>query len=73
MPSNEVNKEEICVEIFESLAESIKRGLATEDSRWAEVALKFLKQNGEVNQLPVPGSKVAEIRDSLPFKIAKAN
>lgn len=73
MPSTVNDKEKVCVEIFEALAESIKRGLASEDSRWAEVALKFLKQNGEVNQLPMPGSKVAEIRDSLPFKIAKAN
>lgn len=72
MASNEINKEEIVAEIFERLAESIKSGLLTEDSRWAEVALKFIKQNGEVSQLPIPGSKVAEIRDSLPFKIKQA-
>lgn len=72
MPSTVDNKEQICIEIFESLADAIKKGLQSEDSRWAEVALKFLKQNGEVNQLPVPGSKVSEIRDSLPFKTKQA-
>jgi hypothetical protein len=72
MPSVENSKEEIVQEIFSSLADAIKRGLQSEDSRWAEVALKFIKQNGEVSQLPVPGSKVAEIRDSLPFKIKQA-
>lgn len=73
MPSIE-SKEETLVEIFNDVAQALKTGLRNPDGvapAMIEVALKFLKQNGEVSQLPVPGSKVSEIRDSLPFKSAR--
>ena len=75
MPPNVIDKEQTLVEIFNDVAQALKTGLRNPEGvspAMIEVALKFLKQNGEVSQLPVPGSRVAEIRDSLPFKIKQA-
>ena len=73
MQSNESRDKKI-EEIFDALVDCIKINLNSNDPRWADVAIKFLKHNGcEMSQLPVPGSQVRDIMDTLPFKVkAKA-
>lgn len=67
MPSNDRDK--ACKEIFDLLVEALKIKLATcEDVEWAKVAMAFLKQNGDFTQLPVPGSAIDSLKNSLPFK-----
>lgn len=55
--------------IFDLLIEAFKMKLAVpDDVEWAKLAMAFLKQNGDFTQLPVPGSAIATMKNSLPFK-----
>lgn len=67
MPSNDRSKD--LDDIFNLLIEAFKMKLQVpEDVEWAKLAMAFLKQNGDFTQLPVPGSAIATMKNSLPFK-----
>lgn len=71
MPSTTRNKNDVVNDIFFAMADAILRCLNDPDlcnPQWVAQALVFCKQNGEVSQLPVPGSKISEIHKSLPFQ-----
>lgn len=74
MASNAASRSEVLETLFNITADTIIAKLKSEDGchpDWAKCAISFLRENGGFSQLPVPGSKVAEVSNSLPFK--KAN